>query len=196
MKLTGSDRPIGSDPVVRGQFLRPGRGTGVGLQSPVIRGDVDQTTIAPRNHRRHEHTHQNRIIQTPRCRLGEPATASPAAVTRPKTDNGFKDWTTWWLWRGARTRSLPELGRENPQRPWYCVSRHGRVGRRQVFQSTRCETRRTLVRRWASNVPGPRIKSGDDPGTCTRTGAGWSSPVARQAHNLKAAGSNPVPATR
>ena len=28
-----------------------------------------------------------------------------------------------------------------------------------------------------------------------QTGAGWSSPVARQAHNLKAAGSNPAPAT-
>ncbi len=28
------------------------------------------------------------------------------------------------------------------------------------------------------------------------SGAGWSSPVARQAHNLKAAGSNPAPATR
>jgi hypothetical protein len=27
------------------------------------------------------------------------------------------------------------------------------------------------------------------------TAAGWSSPVARQAHNLKAAGSNPAPAT-
>ena len=25
--------------------------------------------------------------------------------------------------------------------------------------------------------------------------AGWSSPVARQAHNLKVAGSNPAPAT-
>ncbi|MGO8316014.1 hypothetical protein ACC848_05775, partial [Rhizobium johnstonii] len=25
---------------------------------------------------------------------------------------------------------------------------------------------------------------------------GWSSPVARQAHNLKAAGSNPAPATK
>ena len=75
-------------------------------------------------------------------------------------------WTTWWLWRGACTRSHPELGRENPQRPWYCVSRRGRVGRRQVFQPIRL---------------------------CT--GAGWSSPVARQAHNLKAAGSNPAPAT-
>jgi hypothetical protein len=29
-----------------------------------------------------------------------------------------------------------------------------------------------------------------------RDGAGWSSPVARQAHNLKAAGSNPAPATK
>src|SRR5262249_17026994 len=29
----------------------------------------------------------------------------------------------------------------------------------------------------------------------TRVNAGWSSPVARQAHNLKVTGSNPVPAT-
>ena len=81
------------------------------------------------------------------------------------------DRTTWWSWRGARTRSHPELGRENPQRPWYCVSRHGRVGRRQVFQSILMNT--------APHTP-----------------AGWSSPVARQAHNLKVTGSNPVPATK
>jgi hypothetical protein len=30
---------------------------------------------------------------------------------------------------------------------------------------------------------------------CHFCDAGWSSPVARQAHNLKAAGSNPAPAT-
>ena len=30
---------------------------------------------------------------------------------------------------------------------------------------------------------------------CADVGAGWSSPVARQAHNLKVAGSNPAPAT-
>ena len=29
----------------------------------------------------------------------------------------------------------------------------------------------------------------------THIGAGWSSPVARQAHNLKVVGSNPTPAT-
>ena len=33
------------------------------------------------------------------------------------------------------------------------------------------------------------------PGGWTQVGAGWSSPVARQAHNLKVAGSNPAPAT-
>ena len=41
--------------------------------------------------------------------------------------------TTWWLWRGVHTRSHPELGRENPQRQWYFVSRRGRVGRRQTL---------------------------------------------------------------
>ncbi len=50
-------------------------------------------------------------------------------------------WTTWWLWRGAYTRSHPELGRENPQRPWYCVLRHGRVGRRQVLQTIKSQVR-------------------------------------------------------
>jgi hypothetical protein len=30
----------------------------------------------------------------------------------------------------------------------------------------------------------------------TKPVAGWSSPVARQAHNLKVTGSNPVPATK
>jgi hypothetical protein len=29
-----------------------------------------------------------------------------------------------------------------------------------------------------------------------KNNAGWSSPVARQAHNLKVAGSNPAPATK
>ena len=36
---------------------------------------------------------------------------------------------------GQNTRSHPELGRENPQRRWYYVSRRGRVGRRQVFKA-------------------------------------------------------------
>ena len=82
---------------------------------------------------------------------------------------------TWWSWREVNTRSHPELGRENSQRRWYSVSRRGRVGRRQVFQSTHH----------------PRLRAGT-----TVSAAGWSSPVARQAHNLKVAGSNPAPATK
>ena len=74
---------------------------------------------------------------------------------------------------GLNTRSHPELGRENPQRRWYCVSRRGRVGRRQVCQDQK--------RHQHTSQP---------------TSAGWSSPVARQAHNLKVRGSNPLPATR
>ena len=61
----------------------------------------------------------------------------PGACTRTSVHPAARsrvDWTTWWPWRGAYTRSHPELGREIPQRPWYCVSRHGRVGRRQVLQ--------------------------------------------------------------
>ncbi len=42
---------------------------------------------------------------------------------------------TWWLWRGGCTRSLSEHGRETPLRPWYFVSRRGRVGRCQVCQA-------------------------------------------------------------
>jgi hypothetical protein len=100
---------------------------------------------------------------------------------RPRAGrHGPLGWTTWWPWRGPPTRSHPELGREKPQRPWYCVPRRGRVGRRQVFQPRDLPAQGTT----------PRISPGASPPI-----AGWSSPVARQAHNLKAAGSNPAPAT-
>ena len=42
------------------------------------------------------------------------------------------------------------------------------------------------------NLPHPPTRS---PPTSPSPSAGWSSPVARQAHNLKVTGSNPVPAT-
>ena len=44
---------------------------------------------------------------------------------------------------GSNTRSHPELGRENPQRRWYCVLRRGRVGRRQVFQVRKGQTQKS-----------------------------------------------------
>src|SRR5204863_1794427 len=44
--------------------------------------------------------------------------------------------------------------------------------------------------------PGPlRLTRGQPSGTLRRVTAGWSSPVARWAHNPKVAGSNPAPAT-
>ena len=42
----------------------------------------------------------------------------------------------------------------------------------------------------------PRPPSDAAPPGAPHGDAGWSSPVARQAHNLKAAGSNPAPATK
>ena len=102
-------------------------------------------------------------------------------------------WTTWWLWRGACTRSHPELGRETSQRQWYFVLRRGRVGRCQVFQAYGIkEPSKPYLRRKTPLRSGRALY-----GLVTRVlgDAGWSSPVARQAHNLKVIGSNPIPAT-
>ena len=129
------------------------------------------------------------------CRCPNTTTA-PAVVTTKKTRDGSRRclWhragralvtiaarshgvaqrslPAWWLLRSDKTRSHPELGRQTLKRPWYYVSRRGRVGRRQARQE------RPLTQYDVTNPA-----------------AGWSSPVARQAHNLKAAGSNPAPAT-
>ncbi len=128
--------------------------------------------------------------------------------------------TAGWPWRGCPTRSHPELDRETPQRRWYCVLRRGRVGRRPALPA---ENRRQNIRNQqpgrtaapprrplpASHTPTPKpsltTKASPEPsasptlasGSGSRhPNAGWSSPVARQAHNLKVAGSNPAPATR
>ena len=123
------------------------------------------------------------------------------AFTQQMTDDGkvpvtaaasmsvFRAPTTWWPWRGACTRPHSELGRENPQRRWYCVSRRGRVGRRQVLRTRTSPQDLLTIRRRPR-----RTRARDE--RQTPTPAGWSSPVARQAHNLKVAGSNPAPATK
>ena len=91
--------------------------------------------------------------------------------------------TTWWLWRGENTRSHSELGRENPQRRWYCVTKARKSRSLPGLPSRRLHL---LFRRPATNFPVVRPTAN----------AGWSSPVARQAHNLKVIGSNPIPATK
>jgi hypothetical protein len=113
--------------------------------------------------------------------------------------------TTWWSWRGCPTRSHPELDRETPQRQWYCVLRRGRVGRRQVFRAEnrrqKTEDRDQIPRMppkthsHRQNTNNRNADNPSDPCLLSSETAGWSSPVARQAHNLKVAGSNPAPAT-
>src|SRR5690606_9374220 len=63
---------------------------------------------------------------------------------------------------GSNTRSHPELGRENPQRRWYCVLRRGRVGRRQVFQAPtpKIPPRRHLPNHPSRGVEQPGSSSG------------------------------------
>ena len=117
---------------------------------------------------------------------------------------------TWWLWRGGCTRSHSELGRETPQRRWYFVLRRGRVGRCQVCQAqTSFFSLRAPHSAFACWAPAVALSGVALFGLCSAIGcqccskcffeafdAGWSSPVARQAHNLKVAGSNPAPATK
>lgn len=132
---------------------------------------------------------------------------------------------TWWLWRGGCTRSHSEHGRETPLRRWYFVLRRGRVGRCQVCQAQQIRLLQTQMPIFSSHAPAqadpngppskrpfcfgkinriksPKAETSKQPNSsrfCLRQNAhnaGWSSPVARQAHNLKAAGSNPAPATK
>ena len=130
----------------------------------------------------------------------------PSSDTRPLP--------AWWLLQGDQTRSHPELGRQTPSRQWYSVSRHGRVGRRQACKGRKASSSNDFFRRPPNRRPTNRGPSPSRSATSlvprTRRpakspnlrqaakrhpDAGWSSPVARQAHNLKAAGSNPAPAT-
>lgn len=66
-------------------------------------------------------------------------------------------------------------------RRWYCCLSNGRVGRRQALP---------LVPEFAHHNSLTFLLL-----IYISSAAGWSSPVARQAHNLKVIGSNPIPAT-
>ena len=142
-KLTGPNRPTGSKSTHHPQHASVNN-----RQSPLpSRHLSDARHLSDEGNRpATQHRTQHRTCITA-GHASEPVLgSSPRTCPRIKSAGTFtqprgcrsrhlgKGWTTWWPWRGARTRSHPELGRENPQRPWYCVSRHGRVGRRQVLQ--------------------------------------------------------------
>ena len=83
---------------------------------------------------------------------------------------------------GPSTRSHPELGRENPQRRWYCRTKRRKsrsppgspVPR---IALTRPATRSRPGRAWPHRPRRPARRHTSHPA------AGWKSPVARQAHN-------------
>src|SRR5688572_16703522 len=88
------------------------------------------------------------------------------------------------------SRSLPGLPRTNTS--LFTISTHLAAPRRRVCI---CKPPGLQVRRLPSK---PALKAhslGFGGAKLARVDAGWSSPVARQAHNLKVTGSNPVPAT-
>ena len=83
----------------------------------------------------------------------------------------------WWPQRGAPTRSHPELGRETPQRQWYCILRCGRVGRCQACK-TQFEISSTCRRSRAYSPSGCAPRGRPD-----RPAATW--PCLRCAPDLK-----------
>ena len=126
----------------------------------------------------------------------------------------------WWPWQGDQTRSHSELGRQTPQRPWYCVPKTresrsppgpqstDRSGTRDPDRKPPSATKNPIPKPTSHrhtrpfSSPKPQQRHRETPGRPAPAGrlrhptAGWSSPVARQAHNLKVAGSNPAPATK
>ena len=123
--------------------------------------------------------------QTSPARVGDKNDTTSQRPVSITSTNNFCPSPAWWLLQGGQTRSHPELGRQTLPRQWYYVSRPGRVGRRQA-----CQTHRQQI------FTNTNTKSAAPPSRRFFFAAGWSSPVARQAHNLKVAGSNPAPASK
>ena len=121
--------------------------------------------------------HRPRAASNPCFRRGRLPARQQTLLPPPHHPLGTSPFGPGGHSEGPSTRSHPELGRENPPRPWYCRSSGGRVGRRQA------QSPPTLSFHLRRGVHLYSIL------------AGWSSPVARQAHNLKVVGSNPTPAT-
>jgi hypothetical protein len=172
----------------------------------------------------HSPTHNSDVRELPDVRAFAPTSPAHSRTSDIRNLISESAATAGWPWRGGPTRSHPELDRETPQRRWYCVSRRGRVGRRPALpagsenrgQRTGIRHRRTEAlspgicplmlirkpepshaqsRKALTATPGAKA-TGPSRHTSPTPAAGWSSPVARQAHNLKVGGSNPPPATR
>src|SRR5665213_3503796 len=125
-----------------------------------------------------------------------------------------------WLVPGLKAGLLRSFPQELRRRPRFCAAKPDLAGSGRHKILKRCHAALSKVAsRWyippATQRPRPAVafsgslrtepapkalaKPVSEPGFrqgAQRFIAGWSSPVARQAHNLKVTGSNPVPATR
>jgi hypothetical protein len=171
-QLTGTNRSIGlSASAPSGKchesptWARPGRCsncTPVGLQPPDLirgegRGPCRAAALSSKDTERHS-THTTRF--RPPARGPVAADLSSAVQMGPGLRRGARSANRAPPARGAsrrfgrpgghsegqNTRSHPELGRENPQRRWYCASRRGRVGRRQTRQTAKPKPTHHIIR--------------------------------------------------
>ena len=120
-----------------------------------------------------------RAAPNPRFRRGRPtARHRPTLPPHPTPQGSFAGLVA--IARGPTPDPIPNSAVKTLRAHGTASPRGGRVGRRQARQTPKL------------SLHHPPAHSG--PGFRT-TVAGWSSPVARQAHNLKVVGSNPAPAT-
>src|SRR5438477_176878 len=91
------------------------------------------------------------------------------------------------MWRATSRNACPTA----------CCGRNPGLSLMRQLYDAFCDT----LKKWnLSALSIPESACYISPAVCrtpaARIGAGWSSPVARQAHNLKVVGSNPTPATK
>ena len=164
VKLTGTNRSIGLITPARQAFGPWGPGGLTRLCAFTRRGKHQAATL------RWPEIQKDRDRRKDGQDLAASASADLAAADGKAARFMRRVWTTWWLWRGGHTRSHPELGREDPQRRWYCILRCGRVGRCQVFQARR-KTCRPVPMIFSGRFRPPA--AGRSPGFALRTQEPW-----------------------
>ena len=121
-----------------------------------------------------------------------------APVLLPQAGGLWNFWQVQGKSAGIRAHSLSQSRKKRPRSPFQRQSGLVHTPRTRRALPRGClpgkpsgrekqATRAAL----ALNPPSPAFSEG-----AQRFNAGWSSPVARQAHNLKVIGSNPIPATK
>ena len=113
MQPTGTNRSKSVAPAAPPRGAEPRRRAAANARPPDTPTPATRKSLA-----------QKSDIQKSDIRNQKSQSAAPGSQRGPRQPGGHSE--------GHNTRSHPELGRENPLRRWYCVSRRGRAGRRQA----------------------------------------------------------------